>query len=654
MKILLRILSVAAVALVAGGLFLRGAQPSGQVRAADDAEREFLKMKTLLLDDSFRSEPSRAARRRAITGILADYDSEPRLSDDAAPWPVRVAARVDIPRLVRHCEEIGANCYHFLIWHQKTDWEDFQSFVAAAEKSAQLAARGFTVWVYLVPPSEGRSMKSEPFGLDYVAWMENAARFSASHPSVTAVCIDDFYWSPENRALFSRDYLMKMRAAADRYNPRLALVTVMYWDEIAPGREAETRKSVSVIADQIDGILYPYMAQSLGRGLSHKETSALPAEIARLRSFYPGVPVILDIYVTRHSPPAGLPDPGWVGTLLDLSRTNADGVALYCSPKKNAAGGFADSWSRIMRDPAGIFEAVRTRYHAWRNSGTPVPSQPVSGLGLAPIPDWPQLPEGWNFGETAGVAVDREQNVYVFHRGPHPLIQFSREGRFLRSLLEGMITSAHAIRIDGEQNIWVVDVQGHTVLKVHPSGRILMVLGRKGTPGADEASFDQPTDVAVAPEGDIYVTDGYGNSRVVKFSRDGKFLTQWGSKGSGPGEFNLPHSVVLDQDGRVYVADRENNRIQVFTHEGRFVAQWTQLGSPWGLAITPEQDILMADGKNNRIIKVARDGRLLGTYGEPGKLAGQFSLAHAIALGSGGEIYVAEIANWRVQKLIPK
>ena len=127
----------------------------------------------------------------------------------------------------------------------------------------------------------------------------------------------------------------------------------MYWDEVAPDRETETRKSVSVIADGIDGILYPYMGQSLGKGLSHKETSALAAEIQRLRSFYPGVPVILDIYVTRHSPPAGLPSPAWVGTLLDLSRTNADGVALYCSPKKTSAGAFADNWSRLMQDPLG-------------------------------------------------------------------------------------------------------------------------------------------------------------------------------------------------------------------------------------------------------------------------------------------------------------
>lgn len=277
----------------------------------------------------------------------------------------------------------------------------------------------------------------------------------------------------------------------------------------------------------------------------------------------------------------------------------------------------------------------------------------VPDLGLVPVPAWPELPQGWNFGETAGVAVDAGQNVYVFHRGPHPLLQFDRGGRFRRSLLEGLIASAHAVRIDAEGFIWVVDVGSHTVLKVHPSGRIAMVLGRRGTPGADEATFNQPTDVAVAPDGDIYVTDGYGNSRVVRFSREGRFLSQWGSKGGGPGEFNLPHAVVLDREGRLYVADRENGRIQVFTREGAFLKQWADWGSPWGLVLTPDQDILVADGKNNRIIKVSREGRRLGAYGQPGKLPGEFSLAHAIALGEGGEIYVAEISNWRVQKLVP-
>jgi hypothetical protein len=342
-----------------------GAQVRSPASEREPAERDYQKMRLLLVDDTFLKQADRLARRQAVTGVRADYNFEPRLSDDATPGVTPASTRVDILRLIRHCEEIGANCYHFLIWHQKTDWDDFRKFVEAAEKSAELRSRGFTAWVYLVPPSESQRAKSEPFGMDYVAWMENVARFSADHPLVTALCIDDFYWSPENRALFTRDYLKKMRAAADRYNPRLALVTVMYWDEIDPAREDETMREAAVIADAIDGILYPYMAQSLGKGLSHKETSALPAELGRLRQFYPGLPVIVDIYVSRHSRPLDLPDPGWVGNLIDLARENADGVALYGSPKKDRQGGFSGAWSESMRDPAGIFEAIRNRYRAW-------------------------------------------------------------------------------------------------------------------------------------------------------------------------------------------------------------------------------------------------------------------------------------------------
>jgi hypothetical protein len=335
----------------------------GQITNEREAvEREYLKRRMLLLDGSFQKMADRWARREAVSGVRADYNTEPRYSDDpAAAASVPAATRVDVPRLIRHCDDLGGNCYHFLIWHQKTDWEDFQAFVVAAEKSRALEARKFTTWVYLVPPSESRTARSEPFGTDYIAWMENVARFSAAHPMVKAVCIDDFYWSPENRALFTREYLQKMRTAADQYNPRLALVTVMYWDEIDSRRQLETLKEATVIGDEIDGILYPYMGQSLGKGLSHRETSALPAEIKRLRDIYPGVPVIVDIYVTKHSQSPDRPNPRWVGELLDLARVHADGVALYGMPKKNKNGTFAESWCPSMQDPAGILETVRNR-----------------------------------------------------------------------------------------------------------------------------------------------------------------------------------------------------------------------------------------------------------------------------------------------------
>jgi DNA-binding beta-propeller fold protein YncE len=275
-------------------------------------------------------------------------------------------------------------------------------------------------------------------------------------------------------------------------------------------------------------------------------------------------------------------------------------------------------------------------------------------LKYSPVPDWPALPEGWNLGETASVAVDSNDGVYVFHRGPHPLLQFHSSGKFIRSLLEGMVTSAHGVRLDQYGNIWVVDVKGHTVLKLNPAGRVIMVLGRRDFAGADESHFDQPTDIAIAPNGDFYVTDGYGNSRVMKFSKDGKLLLQWGKKGVAEGEFNLPHSIVLDREGMVYVGDRENNRVQIFSPDGRFLRQWTELGSPWGLAITPAQEIYMADGKNNRVLKLTREGKVLGVLGSPGKGPGQFAYAHHLAVSSQGELFVAEILNWRVQKFVPR
>jgi hypothetical protein len=340
-----------------------------QQKSEENTRKAYAKMRELLLNDKFRYEENRVARRQAVKGVMADYDAEPRFSADAIQiGSANDKKRIDIDWLVKHCEDLGVNCYHFLVWHQPTDWEDFQSFVASAEKSGALARRNFTVWVYLVPPSESQEMKSEPFSMDYIAWMENIAKFSKDHPGVTAVCIDDFYGSEANRNLYTRDYLRKMREAADKYNPKLALVTVLYWEDVDLKREAEILEEAGVIADSIDGILYPYMAQSLGKGLSHKDTSQLASEIKRVRDVYPGIPVIVDVYVTKHSGSKDFPDPKWVGEMLDISKANADGVALYCMPKKNKDGSFSDSWKNGMRDAAGIFNAVKSRYSAWLRS----------------------------------------------------------------------------------------------------------------------------------------------------------------------------------------------------------------------------------------------------------------------------------------------
>jgi DNA-binding beta-propeller fold protein YncE len=276
-------------------------------------------------------------------------------------------------------------------------------------------------------------------------------------------------------------------------------------------------------------------------------------------------------------------------------------------------------------------------------------------LNYEVVPDWPQLPDGVNFRETASAAVDSRGHVFVFHRGPKPIMEFDRDGAFIRSWGDGTFVNPHALRFDPEGNLWAVDNGGHFIVKMSPSGRIKMVLGRRDLPGTTDSLFNGPTDIAFAPNGDLYVTDGYGNSRVVKFTSNGVFLKSWGRKGTGPSEFNTPHTVVVDKKGLVYVGDRENNRIQIFDSEGTLLKQWTHLGSPWGLYLTPDETLYMCDGRsNNRVLKINLDGQVLGAFGSPGKLPGQFIFAHNISVSPAGEIYVAEILNWRVQKFVRK
>jgi DNA-binding beta-propeller fold protein YncE len=276
------------------------------------------------------------------------------------------------------------------------------------------------------------------------------------------------------------------------------------------------------------------------------------------------------------------------------------------------------------------------------------------GLPFELEASWLKLPTGWNLHETPGVAAGPQQHVYIFHRGDHPIIEVDRDGRVVRSMGEGLFGAAHGMEVDSEGNIWVTDRGDHTVLKMSSVGRVLMVMGRKGQAAEGEDNFDGPTDIAFAANGDFYVSDGYGNSRVAKFTKDGEFITAWGKAGKAPGEFNLPHAVAVDADGKVYVGDRENYRLQVFDADGKFLEAWDHVGSPWGLHITPGQEIFMADGHNNRVLKLDRSGKILGALGKKGKLPGQFNYAHHLAVDLLGNLYVAEIKNWRVQKFRPR
>jgi DNA-binding beta-propeller fold protein YncE len=205
------------------------------------------------------------------------------------------------------------------------------------------------------------------------------------------------------------------------------------------------------------------------------------------------------------------------------------------------------------------------------------------------VRDFFQLPPGEHFVEPAGVAVNSKAYIYVFHRGRHPLMEFDGSGKFLRSLADDLFVSAHMVRVDSDDNIWATDVGSHVVLNLSPEGRVLLALGRMRIPGDDVLHFNQPTDVALDRDGNIYVADGYRNSRVPKFDKYGNPVLGWGMKGTGPGQFDLPHSIAIDGD-LVYVGDRENARIQIFDTSGRFLREW-RLGYPFCLDISPEHFI---------------------------------------------------------------
>jgi DNA-binding beta-propeller fold protein YncE len=283
-------------------------------------------------------------------------------------------------------------------------------------------------------------------------------------------------------------------------------------------------------------------------------------------------------------------------------------------------------------------------------SGPPLPHHVVA--------DWAQLPKGWNFGETSGVDVDKDDNVWVFNRGAHPVIQFDKSGKMLQAWTEVPLKTAHGLRVDRDGNIWTVDVEAHRLMKFTPGGRLLMMIGQVGgAAGTNDTKdgFNRPANLTFAPNGDFFVADGYVNSRVVKFNKSGEYLTHWGQKGTGDGEFNLVHDVALDSQGRLYVADRTNQRVQIFDQNGKFLGKWTDLGSPWGLYYVQRENALyMCDGVNNRILKLNLDGQVLGVLSSYGKIPGKLDYPHTLAVDSTGAIYVAEIKNWRVQKFALK
>jgi DNA-binding beta-propeller fold protein YncE len=271
-----------------------------------------------------------------------------------------------------------------------------------------------------------------------------------------------------------------------------------------------------------------------------------------------------------------------------------------------------------------------------------------------PVAGWPKLPAGFQWDEVTGVAADSHDHIHVFHRGKKPLVVFDRDGTFLRAWGDGFIKTAHGLRIDRDDNVWLTDLGHHLVMKFDPRGKLLLTLGTKGRRGEAPDRFNQPADVAFGPGGEVYVADGYGNARVVKFSPEGRYLKAWGKKGTGAGEFHLPHAIWADAGGRVYVGDRENNRVQVFDADGRFLAQWPRTGAPFGLFLTPQRRMLLADGRADLARVLDLEGKTLTQWGAPGTGPGQFALAHGICADARGAVYVTEVTGRRVQKFVTR
>ncbi len=260
------------------------------------------------------------------------------------------------------------------------------------------------------------------------------------------------------------------------------------------------------------------------------------------------------------------------------------------------------------------------------------------------------MPEGWTFGRVSAVATDSRGQVFVFHRGEtaDPIVVFDATGTYLRSWGRGMFGSEHGLRVDRDDNIWVTDSRDHQVMKFSNDGELMMTLGIEGQAGNDEKTFNRPTDIAFGPSDEVYVSDGYGNSRVVKFASDGTFLTAWGGPGTAPGEFRIVHSVAVDSRGRVYASDRENNRVQIFDAHGTLLHIWTHLGSVQSIFITRSDEVWVMTQRdnieNNTYATLA--GRIMRVDIETGDILGSMeSPGHWLNMSQTGDIFIGSLTG---------
>ena len=273
------------------------------------------------------------------------------------------------------------------------------------------------------------------------------------------------------------------------------------------------------------------------------------------------------------------------------------------------------------------------------------------------VEGWGSFPQGWELGQTA-IVTDSQDRVYLFNRSDHPLIVLDRDGNFLSAWGEGVLTDAHGMFIDADDNLYLPVKNNHVVLKYSSQGNLLMSLGTRNQPSDTgwsgnisdpvqraAAPFNRPTDVALSPDGDLYISDGYGNSRVHKFTAGGELIFSWGEPGkTGPGVFHVPHGVWVHTDGRVFVADRENDRVQIFDLDGNFLDQWTDFSRPCDIYID-QDEVLFIPELDAFMSVVSIDGELLARWAGPTDAG-----AHAIWLDSRGDLYINQ--NLEGQRLL--
>ncbi|SRR5579871_562742 len=302
------------------------------------------------------------------------------------------------------------------------------------------------------------------------------------------------------------------------------------------------------------------------------------------------------------------------------------------------------------------------------------------------VEHWFTLPDGRTMGSTSAVFVAPSGHIWVAERcganscagsNLDPVLEFDATGKLLKSWGAGMFLFPHGITIEKDGTIWLTDGQGnnekgHQVFKLSPEGKVLMTLGKAGVAGDGPDTFNQPNAVAIAPNGDIFVSDGHnpgrGNARVVKFTKDGKFIMQWGGHGSGPGQFEVPHTLAFDSKGRLFVGDRANNRIQIFTQDGKFLEEWKQFSRPSGIYIDKNDVMYVADSESTdrdgyghnpgwkRGIRIgsAKDGKVTAFIPDPSPGAGATSAAEGVAADTQGNVYGAEVGPKDVKKYVKK